>query len=346
MTEQYITRGAIRVYRMESQALPHLRAAVYLVLTDDFSPTLIDAGSGELTSSEEILAGLESVSSDYGERFEPTDIQTILLTHAHIDHFGGANRLARELNTRVMCHRFEARMVESYSERAAVANVRYEQFLRESGVDSERVGGVLRGFNFLPGRVRSTPLARRFSDGERFGPFCVHHFPGHSAGHAAYEVGDFLISGDLILAKTLTQIWPERIMPMTGLVRYLESVEKLRRLAERRRESGRELTILAGHESPITDVFKRIELVVKSTHRRNARLLEILERGAEPMTVFELSKRLYLTTHESRTFFAVCDTAARLEYLQLCGRVAAANYDELYNGRTAAVRYVALPDSE
>lgn len=341
---QFITKAqgqSVRIYRIETTVFPHLSAYVYLAMGERFAPVLIDAGSGELDSPQEILSGLERIAPDFGERFAPTDVQTILLTHAHIDHFGGANELSRRLGASVACHRFDSRIIESFSERASVANARYGTFLAEMGVESERIDPVLRGFGFLPGRVRSTPVDRTLDEGDEFGPFRVHYFPGHSAGAIALEIGDFLISGDLLLAKTLTQIWPERIMPQTGLIRYLESIEKLRTLLETRQNQRRPLILLPGHEASIQDPLKRIELVVQSTMRRNDRLLAILKRSDSAMTGFELSRRLYLTTHMSRTFFALADTAARLEYLQLHGRLAADNYDDLAAGTTQAVRYVA-----
>lgn len=344
MTERFITKvqgGSVRIYRIETQVFPHLSGYVYLVLGDDFSPVLIDAGSGELDSPREILSGLEQIAPDFGERFVPSDIETILLTHAHIDHFGGANELARRLKAQVACHRFDSRIIESFSERASVANARYVTFLAEMGVESEKIDPILRGFGFLPGRVRSTPVDRTLDDGDAVGPFRVHYFPGHSAGAIALQIGDYLISGDLLLAKTLTQIWPERIMPQTGLIRYLESIEKLRALLKTRLNQRQPLTLLPGHEASIPEPLKRIELVVQSTARRNDRLLTILNRSDSAMTCSELARRLYLTTHISRTFFAICDTAARLEYLQLHGLLAADNYDELAAGKTQAVRYVA-----
>lgn len=341
MTERFITDGSIRIYRIETRVFAHLVGYVYLVLSDAHKPILIDAGSGELDSPGEIVAGLESVASEFGERFAPTDVETILLTHAHIDHFGGTNALARRLGAKVVCHRYEARLIESFNERASVANARYATFLAEMGVESERIDPILRGFGFLPGRVASTPVAERLDDGDRYGPLTVHYFPGHSAGAIALEVGDYLISGDILLAKTLTQIWPERIMPQTGLIRYLDSIERLKNLIQNRAAAGRTLTLLPGHESPIADVLKRIELVVQSTRRRNDRVLTLLNRSETPMNGSDLARRLYLTTHISRTFFALCDTASRLEYLQLKGLLAAENYEELASGKTAAVRYAA-----
>ena len=339
------TGNEIRIYRIEAKLLPHLNGFVHLVLGDTFPPILIDAGSGELNATEEILDGLAQVATIYGEHFSPSDVELILLTHAHIDHFGGCNALARELKAKVGVHRFDARIIGSYSERAAVGSMLYRSFLLEQGVEPSDIDPIIQGFGFIPGRVRATSVDLFLEGGEQIGPLRVHHFPGHSAGHVLFEAGNLLIGGDLILSQTLTQIWPERIMPQTGLIRYLESIDRLQHLLLAKLTEGKvdspQLQILPGHEDPITEPLKRIELIKKTIKRRENRLLTILRAAPEPMNCFELSKKLYFTTHINRTFFAICDTAARLEYLQLYGKLTAVNYDQL-SPEHPAVRYGVL----
>lgn len=335
------TNGGIRIYRIPTRVLPHLDGFVHLILGNDFVPTLIDAGGPREESLAGIDRGLAEVTERFAERFRPEDIGRIIVTHAHLDHFGGAARLAGRSGAEVWSHRFDSRIVESFNERSSVANRRYADFLREAGVEPERIDPILNGFGFLPGRANSVPVARRLDDGEVAGPFRFHHFPGHSAGLLAVEVGDFLLTGDLLLSQTLTQIWPEKLIPFTGLFHYLDSLSRLNRFVADAREAGRTFTLLPGHEDPVTNVARRIELVKKSTERRANRIFDILDRCDEPPTIWQLSRKMYLTAHESRTFFAVCDVAARLEYLQLQGELAVANYDDIAAGRTDAFCYAA-----
>lgn len=337
MIERFETKGGVRIYRIEAQVLPHLRGFVNLVFGNNFPPILIDTGSGTDDSSREILDGFSEIAARYEPNFRLEDIQAILLTHAHIDHFGGTNFFRQKTGASVACHRYDSRFVSSYDERATVGLSRHRTFLRECGVPEDQIASILISFGFVPGRTRSTPVDIFLSDGEKIGPATVRHFPGHSAGHIAFEIGHFLVGGDLILAKTLTQIWPERIMPQTGLVRYNESIDKLRALVSAYRQEEKELVLLPGHEEAIIDPVNRLAKVGAASRRRNTRLLDILRQADEPLTCVEISRRLYLTCHESRTFFAICDTAARLEFLQLEGAIVAANYDHLDSD--VAVRY-------
>jgi len=339
--ERFTTADNIRIYRIPAQVLPHLSGYVHLILGGMSAPLLIDAGSGELHSTDEILAGFEQVRSEFGETFRPEDLGMILITHAHIDHFGGAGELARITGAKIASHRYDSRVIEAYNETASVSRRQYETFLRFLGTPEEQIDPIIEAYGFVPGRFRSVSLDQFIEDGEKIGSLTAHHFPGHSAGHLIFELGDYFIGGDLVLSKTLTQIWPERLLLQTGLIRYLESLEKLRLIAEERKKANRPLILLPGHEEPVWDVPRRLELVFAGEARREKRLLEIIRRAPEPITAYDLSKRLYLTTYISRTFFALCDAAARLEYLLLQGKLKIANYESMAGRQEEAPRYVA-----
>lgn len=323
-------QNGLRLYRIRHQALPHLIGYVHLILGDDgYPPTLLDTGSGEGESFSQIMAGLSAVRDQWGENFVPTDLRRILISHAHVDHFGGTYAMTRLTQAEVVSHPFDSRIISAFNERAALSNVDYADFLVRAGIEPDKIDSVLRSFGFLPGRFRSVPVDRLVKDGEELDGLIFHHFPGHSAGHLAVEVGEYLLSGDLILSKTLTQNWPETLFPYCGLGRYLESIRRLDAMAKSPRPP---LILLPAHEEPIRGISPRIELILKAERRRNERLFAILDAAADPMTLNEIARVMYLTAHTDRLFFALCDVAARLEYLQLNAQIAVANYDEIKNG--------------
>src|SRR5262249_27567413 len=83
-------------------------ANVYL-LVEPQGLTLIDTGMPG--SSRKIL--------DYVRRIghSPRDVTTILLTHQHVDHVGGAEELARATGADVLAHPLDAPAIEGTARR-------------------------------------------------------------------------------------------------------------------------------------------------------------------------------------------------------------------------------------
>ena len=291
---------------------------------------LVDAGSGSDESNADLESAFRTIREEFEPGFAPEKIKRILLTHSHIDHFGGANELRRRTGAEVWSHSFESRVVSSFNEQACVSNVRSFHFLREAGVPESEIPGILDGFGFRPGRAKSTPVAKTLLGGETFGALKTFYLPGHSPGHLAFQLDDVILTGDLLLSKTLTQIWPTRMTPRTGVWNYIRSLRALARIGERcDRAAGRKLVALPAHEAPIFDVPNRVRQVVRGMERRNGRLFALLDEAEEPLTTLEIARRMYWSGRPNREFFAISDVAARLEFLQQLGLISVANYDEI-----------------
>lgn len=289
---------------------------------------LVDAGSGSDESNADLESAFRTICEEFEPGFAPEKIRRILLTHSHIDHFGGANELRRRTGAEVWAHSFESRVVSSFNEQACVSNVRSFHFLREAGVPEAEIPGILDGFGFRPGRAKSTPVAKTLLGGETFGALRTFYLPGHSPGHLAFQLDDVILTGDLLLSKTLTQIWPSRMTPRTGVWNYIRSLRTLARIGERyERAAGRKLVALPAHEAPIFDVPNRVRQVVRGMERRNGRLFALLDDAEEPLTTLEIARRMYWSGRPNREFFAISDVAARLEFLQQLGLISVANYD-------------------
>ena len=308
---------------------------------------LIDAGSGSDESNADLESAFRTIREEFEPGFAPEKIRRILLTHSHIDHFGGANELRRRTGAEVWSHSFESRVVSSFNEQACVSNVRSFHFLREAGVPAAEIPGILDGFGFRPGRAKSTPVAKTLLGGERFGALKTFYLPGHSPGHLAFQLDDVILTGDLLLSKTLTQIWPTRMTPRTGVWNYIRSLRALARIGERcERAAGRKLVALPAHEAPIFDVPNRVRQVVRGMERRNARLFALLDEAEEPLTTLEIARRMYWSGRPNREFFAISDVGARVEFLQQLGLISVANYDEISVANPALRFRNSFPDAE
>lgn len=318
------------VYQIKLRVLPFLEGMLYLVPDEkEEAWTLIDAGGGDSTSNADFEKGIEIIRAKYDASFRLDQIARVFLTHAHVDHFGGVARLKQMAGCEVCAHVLESRLIESYDECACVENNRYRFFLRESGVPLEMVEPILLGFGFLPGRVESVFVERKLLGGEKVGNGTCIYLPGHSSGHLCLLYDDVIFSGDLLLSKTLTQIWPAHVIPQTGVINYVSSLLKLKKLAVvHEQKTGRKLVALPAHEEPVFDIPKRIDAIFRAMERRNKRLLRLLEEES-PSSIWDLITKMYWSGRPNREFFALCDVASRIEYLLQLNLVSVENYARL-----------------
>jgi glyoxylase-like metal-dependent hydrolase (beta-lactamase superfamily II) len=116
-------------------------------------------------------------------RKENVRLEKILLTHAHIDHAGGAAELARDLKLPI------------------VGPHRGDQFWIEGLPEQGRMFGLGRCETFEPDTWLDEGDRVQFGDVE----FDVHHCPGHTPGHVVFFnppqriafVGDVLFAGSI-----------------------------------------------------------------------------------------------------------------------------------------------------
>jgi hydroxyacylglutathione hydrolase len=133
-------------------------------------------------------------------------ITQILLTHAHIDHAGGAGKLSRQLGVPI------------------VGPHRGDQFWIDALPQQGRMFGVAAGESFAPSRWLDD------SDAVKVGEttLSVRHTPGHTPGHVVFHdaesrrafVGDVLFAGgigrtdfpggdyDTLIASITGRLWP------------------------------------------------------------------------------------------------------------------------------------------
>lgn len=151
----------------------------FALLDDDGSVTLVDTGMR--SAPPKIVAGLAALGK------HPSDVQRIVLTHAHPDHTGGAADLAARTGAPIAVHEGDAGFAETGT---------------SPPNDTSTAGGRL--FARLPGGgFPPVPVSEQLADGQVLdvaGGLRVVATPGHSPGHVSllHERSRTLITGDAI----------------------------------------------------------------------------------------------------------------------------------------------------
>jgi glyoxylase-like metal-dependent hydrolase (beta-lactamase superfamily II) len=331
-TKKFTSCDGVRIYQIPCQVFDSLMARVYLLLGAG-DATLVDAGSGAEMSVRQILGGVQSVRDEFGEPIHARDIRRIFITHGHIDHIGGLPELLRHTNAGVFVHALDRTALSDPRQHATINIGRLDAFLRRSGVAPEKRATLLR-ISPTGSKLESPlPVESPLDEGGDFDGIHVVHTPGHSPGHVCIRVGNVLLSGDHILARTLPHLWTESTAAYTGLGHYLDSLDKIYRIP------GIELTLPA-HEQVIHDIYRRID-AIRATHaRRLERLIEVVRDAGRPLTLYEIVERSYPQLTGFRAVLAVTDIGSRVEYLHQRGVLAVENLDEIEGRPDVVHRYV------
>jgi glyoxylase-like metal-dependent hydrolase (beta-lactamase superfamily II) len=329
--EHFDSSSGARIYRIPVEVFPEFIAYCFVVLEAGV-PTLVDAGSGYGNSNDHLLQGLEALRSEFGEALRLSDIRRILITHGHIDHFGGLSFIKEQINAQVGIHELDRRILTAYEERVVVASKDLRVYLERAGVRPDLRAILMEMYQFAKQHVRSvnvdilldedTPL-----DGMRF-----IHVPGHCPGQVCILLGDVLISADHILAQTTPHQAPESITLNTGLGHYLASLKKVGQINDIR-------LALGGHEEPIYDVYARIDAIQASHQRKLERVLDVIKAAGQPSTINDISKAMYPSRHGYEILLALEEVGAHVEYLYQHGRLAVCNLDEVEREDNPALRY-------
>lgn len=186
--------------------LVHHQLVNWVLLSGPDGVTVIDTGYPGL--HDEVVASIRRIGH------EPADVAAILLTHAHIDHTGGAERLSDVTGAPVLAHPLElahARGEEHHalSPAGLVANLWRPRVLPWT-VAALRVGVA---------RAPGVPRAEAFSAEAPLDvpgrPVPV-GTPGHTPGHTVFHLpehgvvvtGDALVTGHPTTAVTGPQLLP------------------------------------------------------------------------------------------------------------------------------------------
>jgi len=326
-----VTEVAPNVLRLQLPIrMPGLGHVNCYALLDDQGAALVDPGLPGSASWRALQGRLKQAG------LRTKHVHTVVVTHSHPDHFGGASRLVRESGATVIAHgsfRFGVGMpatpevsVEDLGDAGSPPAAPARAPRRASPWEGPTPWGGARPRPSLAQRVRWG--MRSLEPGQGFVPevtgpvehghalrlagreWFVFHTPGHTEDHICLhdpEQGVFL-GGDHVLPTITPHISGMSSVhdPLASFFRSLDEVAAI----------GGIRHALPAHGHPFADLPARTE-AIKHHHRERLERIRVIARELGPATVEDVSKRLFRP--RSWGSMAESETYAHLEHLRLAG---------------------------
>jgi glyoxylase-like metal-dependent hydrolase (beta-lactamase superfamily II) len=301
---------------------PFMVGRVNAYLIEDSPLTLVDSGP----NSAKALDELEQALAARGHRVE--DIELLVITHQHIDHFGLAAILARRSGAEVAALDAVAPFLASYGQEAELDDLFAERLMLRHGIPPEVVTvlrAVSAGFRAWGSAVQVTrPLAdgSALELGDR--TLRVLHRPGHSPSDTVLvdESRSIMLAADHLIAHISSNPLLARPLGASSetaydgprpqaLLTYIDSLEKTRAM---------ELSlVLPGHGRPITDHARLIDERFRLHRRRAEKIGRLI--ATEPRTAHEIAQELWGNVAVTQAFLTLSEVLGHVDLLLRDGAV-------------------------
>jgi glyoxylase-like metal-dependent hydrolase (beta-lactamase superfamily II) len=260
------------------------------------------------------------------------ELEFILVTHHHPDHFGMARWLSERFEVGVTMHDMAAAAAESGMEEPEAGPVYpSDGFMERLGIELDpEMQSILRGGGYraiVSGRPEITALRAEATLTGAGGVWRTSVHDGHAPGHVCLhdDASRVLISGDQLLPTISSNIslYPsnERGDPLGD---YLVSLERLARLPE-------DTLILPAHGRPFMSLHARIGALRQEHAGRLRQIRDVCADGQTTSTVTASLFRMDRLDALNR-LLATTETLAHLRHLELMG-------DIERSGRGVALRW-------
>jgi len=305
--------------------MPGLGHVNCYVLEDERGVAVVDPGLPGPTSFKALTARLRSVGVPMSR------VHTVVVTHSHPDHYGGAGWVRRESGADIVTHRrFRLMWDPTEPPDVDVEDLPdLDEFVSGPRMpwDPPPWGGpgvaiprrrrmTMRVARRFPRLVRLPTPTVRLDDAQTFRlggrEWVALHTPGHTDDHLCLfdPAGGVMLSGDHVL-PTITPHIGGHGRDRDPLARFFDSLRKVA-------EYGPDVTVaLPAHGQPFADLAGR----ARSIEEHHVGRLEVLRRAAEglgrPARVSELSEHLF--SARAQGAMADSETFAHLEHLRLQG---------------------------
>jgi glyoxylase-like metal-dependent hydrolase (beta-lactamase superfamily II) len=281
---------------------------------------LLDSGPNSAKAMDE----LEQALAAHGHAVE--DIELLIVTHQHIDHFGLANILARRSGAEVAALDSLAPYLARFGQEAESDDRFAEAIMLRHGIPAEVVTAlraVSASFRAWGSAVEvSKPLAHGAELALRDRTLRVLHRPGHSPSDTVFldEPRCMLLAADHLIAHISSN--PLIARPLDAgadyagprpqaLVTYLRSLEQTRAMQLD--------LVLPGHGDPITDHVSLIDERFRLHRRRAEKIHSLISAG--PASAHEIAHELWGNVAVTQAYLTLSEVLGHVDLLLADGRV-------------------------
>jgi glyoxylase-like metal-dependent hydrolase (beta-lactamase superfamily II) len=283
---------------------------VYLIREDPL--TLLDTGPVMDGSLQALRDGLKQLGH------QVSDIKRIIISHAHVDHFGLARDLADESGAEVFIHSWDAEAVTGDGDYS-----RQESLLAAAGVPSDVIDKMKSGYGEISQYARRIQKVTTLEDADEIAfdheSLVVVHTPGHTPGSICLlrKSNRLVLSADTVL-KNITPnpmlnadpIDPARRFQSLG--EYMVSLARLKSLAP--------TLVKGGHGGDVSDYDEYFHRLYRFTQARQNKLLGLIPRDG--VTAWSATSLLFPDADGYHRFLALSETLGHLDFAVNEGKLA------------------------
>lgn len=326
--KKFESSEGVTIYKMPVEAFPGHLTNCYLIMDDPV--TLVDCASGMDSANADLRESFASLRDEFGVSVTLEDVKRLIITHGHVDHFGGFGFVVDATGAEIYIHQLDASVIRQFRERLLVSSNNLHFYLDRSGMSEERVKALVQMNRWSKDSIESREVDLALEDGPLPGsPIVIHHVPGHCPGQICIQVHDLMLTSDHILSRITPNQSPEVIMRYTGLGHYIDSLRKIGKVEGIRMGLG-------GHEAEMEDLGKRIDEIIDFHVERLDKVLDIVQ---EPKTLAEVSDGLFGKLMDYSILMGLLETGAHVEYLYERGQLHVTNFEDVEKTFNPILKY-------
>lgn len=272
--------------------------------------TLVDTGTHHTESVEALKMGLQR------HGFLLQDLEQIVISHMHTDHFAGIFQLQKEIDVPVYVHERAAPLVRDGDTELERQDRFMQQFMERCGAHelARKRHRYITEWQVANVRfVKEGDVLQAGGD-----EYTVLYVPGHSQTDIClwHEASGCTIAGDTLLEHISANAFVEPPPPGESerprpLLQFRKSLQRLQDLP-----LG---DIYPGHGEPYKGHAALVERRFAEQAKRCEQIMEILATGSK--TVLQLSSELFPRLHGNAVFLGLSEVAGHLDLLLEQGRI-------------------------